>query len=77
MYFYFIKIIYIICGKAGVEVKITKESLLEYIQKEIFTDSKHKEGLSTHEIADTFQIQRSNASSLLNALVKEGKLEKR
>lgn len=60
----------------GVGMKTTKESLLEYIQREVFTDSIHKEGLSTNEIADAFQIQRSNVSSLLNTLVKEGKLEK-
>ena len=62
-------------GRGG-GMKTTKESLLEYIQREVLTDSIHKEGLSTNEIADAFQIQRSNVSSLLNTLVKEGKLEK-
>ena len=57
-------------------MKTTKESVYEYIQKELMTNDEYKKGVSTVVVADAFHMQRSNASTLLNELVKEGRLEK-
>lgn len=58
-------------------MKTTKDHVFEYVQKEIFSNADHKEGVPTTAVAAALQLQRSNASTLLNELVKEGKLEKR
>ncbi|MCI5724070.1 MAG: PRD domain-containing protein [Erysipelotrichaceae bacterium] len=57
-------------------MKTTKETVFEYIQKELMTNPDFKDGMSTNVVATHFQLQRSNVSTLLNALVKEGQLEK-
>jgi len=55
-------------------VKTVKEIVYEFIQKESY--SKNKNGLETKKIAEALALQRSNVSSILNQLVKEGKLVK-
>ena len=57
-------------------MKTTKETIFEFIQKELVTNETCKDGISTIMIAQQYQLQRSNVSALLNELVKEGKLEK-
>ena len=57
-------------------MKTTKESVFEYIQKQLLTNAEYKEGISTKVVAKYFDLQRSNVSTLLNELVKENRLEK-
>lgn len=59
-------------------MKTTKDTIFEYIQKESLTNELYTKqgGLRTQEIAEYFHLQRTNTSTLLNALVKEGKLKK-
>ena len=57
-------------------MKTTKESVFEYIQKELMTNPDCKDGISTNAVATHFNLQRSNVSTLLNELVKEGRLDK-
>ena len=52
-------------------MKTTKESVFEFIQKQLMTNSDYKDGISTKVIAEYFQLQRSNVSTLLNELVKD------
>lgn len=57
-------------------MKTTKESVFEFVQKQLMTNSDYKDGISTKIIAEYFQLQRSNVSTLLNELVKDARLEK-
>jgi transcriptional regulatory protein LevR/transcriptional regulator with AAA-type ATPase domain len=57
-------------------VKTVKEIVYEFIQQEIYSKSENKNGLETKMIAEALGLHRSNVSSLLNELVKEGKLIK-
>lgn len=57
-------------------MKTTKERVYEFIQKEIYTGHEYRDGLETRIIAEKMNMQRSNVSSLLNELVKEGLLIK-
>lgn len=57
-------------------MKTAKETIFEYVQQEVYTNAKHKDGLPTKLIADALGMQRSNVSAILNELVKEGKLSK-
>lgn len=57
-------------------MKTTKENVFEFVQKQLITNSDYKDGISTKIIADYFQLQRSNVSTLLNELVKDARLEK-
>lgn len=57
-------------------MKTTKENVFEFVQKQLMTNSDYKDGISTKIIADYFQLQRSNVSTLLNELVKDARLEK-
>ena len=55
-------------------MKTTKEIIYELVQKEIY--AKGVPGIETKTIADVLEMQRSNVSSLLNDLVKDGLLVK-
>ena len=57
-------------------MKTTKDSVFEYIQKELMTNEEYKQGINTNVIAQHFGLQRSNISTILNELVKEERLEK-
>ena len=57
-------------------MKKTKDIIYEYVQKEVHTNQQAAGGLDTQTIAASLHMQRSNVSSLLNALVSEGKLSK-
>lgn len=57
-------------------MKTSKEKIYEFIQKEIYTNNQSCNGIETSKIAKAFSMQRANVSSILNELVKEGKLEK-
>lgn len=57
-------------------MKTTKESVFEFVQKQLMTNMDFKDGISTKVIAEYFQLQRSNVSTLLNELVKDNRLEK-
>lgn len=57
-------------------MKTTKENVFEFVQKKLMTNSDYKDGISTKIIADYFQLQRSNVSTLLNELVKDARLKK-
>lgn len=53
-----------------------KDIVFEFIQREMLSNGTSKEGVTTKEIAEALNLQRSNVSTLLNDLVKEEKLEK-
>lgn len=57
-------------------MKTTKDSVFEYIQKELMTNEEYKQGINTNVIAQHFGLQRSNISTILNELVKDERLEK-
>lgn len=57
-------------------MKKIKEQVYEFIQKETFRNSENKDGFETRRIAEELGILRSNASAILNELVKEEKLVK-
>ena len=57
-------------------MKTTKDSVFEYIQKELMTNDAYKQGINTNVIAQHFGLQRSNISTILNELVKEERLNK-
>ncbi len=57
-------------------MKSVKETVYEFIQQEIYSKSENKNGLKTNTIAESLGLYRSNVSTLLNELVKEGKLIK-
>lgn len=57
-------------------MKTIKETIYEYVQKMVMTDSSYRDGVTTKEIADHFELQRSNVSATLNELVKEELLKK-
>lgn len=57
-------------------MKTMKDIIFEFIQREMLSNGKSKEGVTTKEIAEALNLQRSNVSTLLNDLVKEEKLEK-
>lgn len=53
-----------------------KEKIYKYIQKQFLKDQEDGDdkGVDTEEIVDYLNIKRSNASALLNQLVKENLL---
>ena len=55
-------------------MKTTKDNVFEYIQKETMTNPEYKNVISTSAVAGYFGLQRSNVSTVLNELVKEGLL---
>lgn len=57
-------------------MKTTKEIIFEFVQKELMTDENYKDGISTLAVANEFNLQRSNVSTILNELVKEERLQK-
>lgn len=57
-------------------MKSTKDAVYEFIRQSIYTNNKYANGMQTKDIADAMGKQRSNISSVLNELVKEGKLAK-
>ena len=59
-----------------VRMKTMKDIVFEFIQREMLSNGTSKEGVTTKEIAEALNLQRSNVSTLLNDLVKEEKLEK-
>ena len=56
-------------------MKTNKEKIYDYLMTTIYESEKN--AVVTQEIAEKFGLQRSNASSLLNELVKEGRLVKK
>ncbi|MDU5109433.1 MAG: PRD domain-containing protein [Clostridium sp.] len=57
-------------------MKNVKETVYEFMQQEIYSKSENKTGLQTKTIAESLGLHRSNASTILNELVKEGRLIK-
>lgn len=57
-------------------MKTNKEIILSFIQKHSLNTDKKQEGVTTQFIADQLNFQRSNISSILNQLVREGAIEK-
>lgn len=55
-------------------MKTNKEKIYDYLMTDVYETGKI--AVVTQEIAEVFGLQRSNASSLLNELVKEGRLVK-
>ena len=56
-------------------MKLKKDIIYEYIQRESYT-SDHQNGFITDHLAEQLQMQRSNVSTALNDLVKQGLLVK-
>lgn len=67
---------YIVYEEGASDLKTTKEIIYDYVQRELYNNADAKEGLTTSVVADSLNIQRTNASAALNELVKEGLLEK-
>lgn len=65
-----------LCIQRRIPMKSVKDTIFEYVQQEIYTKDTNKNGVDTKNIAETLGMQRSNVSSILNDLVKEGKLIK-
>lgn len=57
-------------------MKPTKEIVFEFVESSIYKLNGQKKGIETKDVAEALSMQRSNVSSLLNELVKDGKLEK-
>lgn len=57
-------------------MKKTKEYVLRFVQKELLSNGNNKDGITTSVVAESLNLQRSNASTILNELVREGKLDK-
>ncbi len=57
-------------------MKSTKERVYEYVCQTIYIDDSHTKGVETREIAAALGKQRSNISTALNELLKEGRLIK-
>lgn len=57
-------------------MKTMKDIVFEFIQREMLSNGTSKEGVTTKEIAEALNLQRSNVSTLLNDLVKEEKIRK-
>ena len=55
-------------------MKVAKTLVLEYLEQELLKNN--KQGLETKVIATALGMQRSNVSTILNQLVKEGRLVK-
>ena len=43
-------------------MKTTKDSVFEYIQKELMTNEEYKQGINTNVIVQHFGLQHSNIS---------------
>ena len=56
-------------------MKNTKDTVLELLRQLIYTEG-YNSGVETSLIAEKLKMQRSNVSSLLNTLVKEGEVIK-
>lgn len=58
-------------------MKSNKEVVLDFIQKYCAAQTAHEvDGISTQFLSEKLDMQRTNLSSILNQLVKEGKIEK-
>ncbi|OCN06201.1 transcriptional regulator [Erysipelotrichaceae bacterium MTC7] len=57
-------------------MKPLKEIVFDYITQKMYTDNKFINGVITTDIAEALGIRKSNVSTILNELIKEGKLEK-
>jgi len=57
-------------------MKTTKDTVYEFVQKQVIGNSERREGVRTIEIAQSLGLQRCNVSSALNELVRDGKLVK-
>ena len=62
----------------GMERRMTKkEEVVSCVQRLAATAPEKREvGVTTQELAEQLQMQRSNLSTLLNELVADGKMEK-
>lgn len=62
----------------GNKMSTNKEKIYKYIQKQFLEDQKKGEdnGVETKEVSNFLNIKRSNASALLNQLIKEDLLKK-
>ena len=57
-------------------MKSTKDAVYEYVRQCVYSKGEYSKGVETKEIADALGKQRSNISTALNELIKEGKLIK-
>ena len=57
-------------------MKLKKDILYEHILRYAAAEGGEARGFTTAELADALGMQRTNLSTLLNELVKAGKLEK-
>lgn len=55
-------------------MKSNKEKVYDFIR--LHSEGENEEGISTVYIADAMEMQRTNVSSILNCLVKEGRISK-
>lgn len=62
--------------KGEVFVKTRKDTVLEYLQKNIYDELDNYQTFTTSEISKTLNMQRTYVSTLLNELVDEKKIEK-
>ncbi len=57
-------------------MKTSKDMILEFVREQIYSKKGFENGIETKDVAKSLNMQRSNVSTALNELVKEGKLEK-
>ena len=57
-------------------MKTSKDMIFEFIREQIYSKKEYAKGMETKEIAKALNMQRSNVSTALNDLVKDGRLEK-
>lgn len=57
-------------------MKTSKDMIFEFVREQIYSKKEFEKGMETKDIANALNMQRSNVSTALNELVKEGKLEK-
>lgn len=57
-------------------MKTTKETVYEFVRQELLTNPQYRNGIETSAVASALGMQRSNVSTLLNSLVRAGRLAK-
>lgn len=57
-------------------MKTVKDAVYGFVQERVIGDSQYRDGVQTSEVAESLGLRRCNVSSLLNELVRDGKLLK-
>ena len=63
-------------GRDEFAMKTVKDAVYGFVQERVIGDSQYRDGVQTSEVAESLGLRRCNVSSLLNELVRDGKLLK-